>query len=43
MGAETDNQMTILAPHHDLLNEYENWCAELNLSVKRLPFVPPRL
>lgn len=36
-GAETDNQMTILAPHHDLLNEYENWCAELNLSVKRLP------
>jgi len=37
MGAETDNQMTILAPHHDLLNEYENWCAELNLSVKRLP------
>jgi hypothetical protein len=29
--------MTILAPHHDLLNEYENWCAELNLSVKRLP------
>lgn len=36
-GAETGNQMTILAPHHDLLDEYEDWCAKLNLSVKRLP------
>jgi hypothetical protein len=36
-GAETGNQITILAPHHDLLDEYEDWCAELNLSVKRLP------
>lgn len=36
-GAKTGNQITVLAPHHDLLNEYEDWCAELNLSVKRLP------
>ena len=36
-GAETDNQITVLASHHDLLDEYEDWCAELNLSVKRLP------
>lgn len=38
-AAETENQITVFAPRHDLLDEYEEWCAEddLDLSVQRLP------
>ncbi|WP_423999364.1 winged helix-turn-helix domain-containing protein [Haloarcula salina] len=37
-AAETGNQITIFAPRHELMDEYEGWCAEddLDLSVKRL-------
>lgn len=38
-AAETENQITVFAPRHDLLDEYEEWCAgdDLDLSVTRLP------
>ncbi len=38
-AAETSNQITVFAPRHELMDEYEDWCAEddLDLSVSRLP------
>ncbi|WP_049915161.1 hypothetical protein [Natrialba taiwanensis] len=37
-AAETGNQISVFAPRHELMDEYEDWCAEddLDLSVARL-------
>lgn len=35
-AAKTGNKITVFAPRHDLMDEYEGWCDELDLSVKRL-------
>jgi hypothetical protein len=36
-AAQTDNPLTVLAPRHDLLDEYETRCEEFGLTYKRLP------
>jgi hypothetical protein len=34
---ETGKPLTVLAPRHDLLDEYEDWCEEFRLTYVRLP------
>lgn len=36
-AVKTGNPVTVFAPRYDLLDEYEEWCDDLELSVKRLP------
>lgn len=36
-AAQTGNQLTVLAPRHDLLNEYEETCEKFGLTNERFP------
>jgi len=36
-AAKTGKPVTVLAPRHDLLDEYESWCNENDLHVGRIP------